>query len=98
MLETFYEQLSSTNSQPLHTGDASKTMLMNASVANANASSFIRTSIKGRGKGIEKDGEALRHIERLLLRLDFNRTFSKPIVGFPSSVTSPNILREGGLV
>ena len=98
LLETFYELLSSTNSQPLNAGDASKTMLMNASVGNANASSFMRASAKGRGKGLERDGEALRHVERLLLRLDFNRTFSKPVLGAPGSVASPNILREGGFV
>lgn len=98
LLETFYGQLSSTNSQPLNAGDASKTMFMNASIGNANASSFMRASARGKGKGLERDGEALRHIERLLLRLDFNRTFSKPLPGVPSPVISPNILREGGFV
>ncbi|KAG2117999.1 Spc98 family-domain-containing protein [Suillus discolor] len=79
LFNLFYEQLSlSTSQQPLMaTGDASKSILMNASVANA--STLQRTSIRGKGsKGFEGEGEVRRHVERLLLRLDFNGAFSKP--------------------
>ena len=79
LLNLFYEQLSlSTSQQPFTaTGDASK---MNASVANA--STLQRTFIRGKGaKGFEGEGEVRRHVERLLLRLDFNGAFSKPKAG-----------------
>ena len=96
LLETFYEQLSSSASQPQNITDASKSVLMNASVANFSMS--LRGSMRGRAKGMERDGETRRHIERLLLLLDFNRMFSKP--GFGEMIVtgeSPNILKEGGL-
>ncbi|KAH7930585.1 hypothetical protein BV22DRAFT_1139635 [Leucogyrophana mollusca] len=79
LLDSFYEQLSlSTSQQPFTAaGDASKSILMNASLANA--STFQRTLIRQKGaKGLEGDGEVRRHVERLLLRLDFNGAFSKP--------------------
>ncbi|KAG1885517.1 gamma-tubulin ring complex protein [Suillus subluteus] len=81
LLNLFYEQLSlSTSQQPFTaTGDASKSILMNASVVNAT---LQRTSIRGKGsKGFEGEGEVRRHVERLLLRLDFNGAFSKPRAG-----------------
>ncbi|KAJ7631071.1 gamma-tubulin ring complex protein [Roridomyces roridus] len=66
LLESFYEQLSlSTSQQPFTAADASKSVLVNASVANHT------TVVKG------TDG-VRRHVERLLLRLDFNGAFSKP--------------------
>ncbi|KAG6337070.1 hypothetical protein ID866_2023 [Astraeus odoratus] len=76
LLESFYRQLSlMTSYQPFTaTGDASKSVLMNTSFANA--STFQRTFV--RGKGFEGDGEVRRHVEQLLLRLDFNGRFSKP--------------------
>ncbi|KAG1864714.1 gamma-tubulin ring complex protein [Suillus subalutaceus] len=67
LLNLFYEQLSlSTSQQPFTaTGDILK-----------------RTSIRGKGsKGFEGEGEVRRHVERLLLRLDFNGAFSKPRAG-----------------
>ncbi|KAH7916487.1 Spc98 family-domain-containing protein [Hygrophoropsis aurantiaca] len=79
LFDNFYEQLSlSTSRQPFTaTGDASKSILMNSTFANA--STFQRTSIRQRAaKGYEGDGEVRRHVERLLLRLDFNGAFSKP--------------------
>ncbi|KAJ8588402.1 hypothetical protein M405DRAFT_793161 [Rhizopogon salebrosus TDB-379] len=79
LFNSFYEQLSlSTSQQPFTaTGDASKSILMNASFANA--STLQRTFIRGKGaKGFEGEGEVRRHVERLLLRLDFNGAFSKP--------------------
>ena len=63
------------SSQPFTaTGDASRSVLMNASIANA--STFQRTFV--RGKGFEGEGEVRRHVEQLLLRLDFAGWFSKP--------------------
>lgn len=82
LLDLFYEQLSLSTSQQSFTatGDASKSILMNASVANATT--LQRTSIRGKGnKGFEGEGEVRRHVERLLLRLDFNGAFSKPRAG-----------------
>ncbi|EJD04192.1 uncharacterized protein FOMMEDRAFT_121761 [Fomitiporia mediterranea MF3/22] len=96
LLETFYEQLSSTTSQPLNITDASKSIFMNATVANFSNS--LRTSVRGRTKGMEGDGETRRRIERLLLRLDFNRLFSKPGIGeMAVPRESLDILKEGGL-
>lgn len=69
---------------------------MNASVANA--SSFHHTTfIRRKGaKGLEGDGEVRIHIERLLLRLDFNGALSKakPRSDRPEE---ENILKQGGL-
>jgi gamma-tubulin complex component 4 len=76
LFDSFYEQLSlSTSQQPfIATGDVSKSILMNATMANHTI--FQRTFV--RGKGFEGDGEVRRHVERLLLRLDFNGSFSTP--------------------
>lgn len=66
---------------------------MNASIANA--SSFQHTIIRRKGvKGLEGDGEVRRHIERLLLKLDFNENFSKKAVKEPGA---EGILKLGGL-
>ncbi|KAG2156609.1 Spc98 family-domain-containing protein [Suillus bovinus] len=92
LLNLFYEQLSlSTSQQPfMATGDASKSILMNASVANATT--LQRTSIRGKGsKGFEGEGEVRRHVERLLLRLDFNGAFSKPRAAASASGASDSI-------
>lgn len=94
LFNLFYEQLSlSTSQQPfMATGDASKSILMNASVANA--STLQRTSIRGKGsKGFEGEGEVRRHVERLLLRLDFNGAFSKP----RASASEQTQYWEGGI-
>ncbi|KAI5121320.1 hypothetical protein M0805_003787 [Coniferiporia weirii] len=93
LLETFYEQLLSATSQPLSIGDGSKSILMNATAANF--SSTLHSSQRMKSKRVERDGETRRHIERLLLRLDFNRMFSRPRVG--SAGEGAGILREGGL-
>ncbi|KAI6115301.1 hypothetical protein EV401DRAFT_1976686 [Pisolithus croceorrhizus] len=55
-------------------GDASRSVLINASIGNA--STLQRTF--ARGKGLDGEGEVRRHVEQLLLRLDFNGRFSKP--------------------
>lgn len=48
---------------------------MNMSAANVSGfHTFIRQK---RVKAMEGDGEVRRHVERLLLRLDFNGEFSK---------------------
>lgn len=44
---------------------------------------------------MEGDGEVRRHIERLLLRLDFNGSFSKAKLRRPDE--EDGILRQGGL-
>jgi hypothetical protein len=88
LLESFYEQLSLSTSQQAFTAtgtDASKSVLMNASLANHttfNASKAV--------KGV--DG-VRRHVERLLLRLDFNGAFSKG----RRRKRETGILAEGGL-
>lgn len=93
LFETFYEQLSSTTSQTLTAGDASKSIWMNATIGNVSSS-----MVRGKRKGLERDGETRRHIERLLLQLDFNRMFSKPGFGeILPSVDTLDILKEGGL-
>ncbi|KAJ7170023.1 gamma-tubulin ring complex protein [Mycena filopes] len=87
LLESFYEQLSLSTSQQAFTAtgtDASKSVLMNASVANHTT--FYAS--KG-GKG----GDVRRHVERLLLRLDFNGAFSKG----RRRKRDTGILAEGGL-
>ncbi|KAH7104927.1 Spc98 family-domain-containing protein [Auriculariales sp. MPI-PUGE-AT-0066] len=75
LLEAFYEQLSTTTSQPLSsaaTGDASVL--------------FNTTGLAGGGQFGRRDfladdraGVMLRRLERLALRLDYNSTFSAPI-------------------
>ncbi|KAL4070657.1 Spc98 family-domain-containing protein [Scleroderma citrinum] len=76
LFESFYQQLSVMIScQPFTaTVDSSRSVLMNTSIVNA--STFQRTFV--RGKGFEGEGEVRRHVEQLLLRLDFGGWFSKP--------------------
>ncbi|KAJ6575264.1 gamma-tubulin ring complex protein [Mycena capillaripes] len=72
LLESFYEQLSLSTSQQAFTAtgtDASKSVLMNASIAN-------HTTFNA-SKGVKGVDGVRRHVERLLLRLDFNGAFSK---------------------
>ncbi|RDB28962.1 Inorganic pyrophosphatase [Hypsizygus marmoreus] len=73
-LDSFFEQLSlSISQQPFSAAaDASKSILMNASMANQTTFNLSRG-----GKGLDGGvGEVRRHVERLLLRLDFNGAFS----------------------
>lgn len=70
--------------------------MMNSSVGNA--SSFHHTMLRPKGaKGMEAHGDVRRHVERLLLRLDFNGGFSTkksiPIVYDAEA----EILKAGGL-
>ena len=61
--------------QPFSTTmDASKSAYLGASVINQTTQNFSRTA---RGIDSERDNSR-RHVERLLLRLDFNGELSKP--------------------
>ncbi|KAF8665413.1 hypothetical protein AX16_000432 [Volvariella volvacea WC 439] len=89
LFESFYEQLSlSTSQQPFAGGDASKSMALNGSMAHMTTLNISRAAKNGDGGA----ADVRRHIERLLLRLDFNGEFSS--VGKAPG----NILAEGGLV
>jgi len=98
LLESFYEQLSlSTSQQPFTatTTDASKSIIMNASIANYTTHNLSR-GVKGMDVG---GGEVRRHVERLLLRLDFNGGFSKPRARRGTvDGAGADILVEGGLI
>jgi gamma-tubulin complex component 4 len=55
-----------------------------------------------RPKGVRTEaydgfGETRRHVERLLLRLDFSGGFSKPRNTVAETVNTGEILRQGGL-
>ncbi|KAL1951143.1 hypothetical protein VTO73DRAFT_292 [Trametes versicolor] len=101
LLDAFYEQLSlSTTLQPFAaTADATKSALLhNTSMANTTGfHTFVRAR---RGRRLEGDEEVRRHVERLLLRLDFNGQFSHPRrkrrVGVQAA-ESEDILKQGGL-
>jgi gamma-tubulin complex component 4 len=90
LLHSFYEQLStSTFQQPFSSADASKSMHMNATLANHTTFNMSRMA-----KAIDGDKvDVRRHVERLMLRLDFNGGFSK----FKWKRTSENILAQGGV-
>ncbi|CAL1694103.1 unnamed protein product [Somion occarium] len=99
LLESFYEQLAlSTTQQPFSAAaDASKSMVYNMSTASASGfHTFIRPK---RGKRLEGDEEVRRHVERLLLRLDFNGEFSKHRISrnSRSKDAGEEILKEVGL-
>lgn len=90
---SFYEQLTvSTSQKPFSVGvDTSKSILMNASIAS-------QTLAQGPPKNVANaEAEARRHIERLLLRLDFNGGFSTPKT-VPIREGDEEILVEGGIV
>ncbi|KAL0951579.1 hypothetical protein HGRIS_008261 [Hohenbuehelia grisea] len=93
LLESFYEQLSlSASHQPYTTTDASKSILMNTSMANLT----VNASKLGGPKGLlDAAAEVRRHVERLLLRLDFNGSFSQH--KSRQTTAGIGILREGGL-
>ncbi|KAI9444886.1 Spc98 family-domain-containing protein [Lactarius indigo] len=78
LLDTFYEQLAQSTSQQAYTGraDASKSGFLNSTIHNV--SMYAPGTRTKEGKRSDKIGEMRRHIERLLLRLDFNEEFSRP--------------------
>ena len=77
-LDTFYEQLAQSTSQQAYTGraDASKSGFLNSTIHNV--SMYAPGTRTREGRRSDKIGEMRRHIERLLLRLDFNEGFSRP--------------------
>ncbi|KAK7465424.1 hypothetical protein VKT23_005402 [Stygiomarasmius scandens] len=91
LLNSFYEQLStSTFQQPFSSADASKSMHMNATLANHTTFNMSKMA-----KAIDGDkADVRRHVERLMLRLDFNGGFSKFKWG---STSENNILAQGGV-
>ena len=109
LLDAFYEQLSlSTTLQPFSaSADATKSVLHNASATGIMGNTtglglgfntFVRAR---RGKRLEGYEEVRRHVERLLLRLDFNGQFSKPRVRRHTQENvgagGEDILKQGGL-
>jgi gamma-tubulin complex component 4 len=100
LLHTFYEQLTASMSQqPVVAGaDASRSVMHNITIADA-LTGFQTTIIAGKnGKGNDAEGDVRRHIERLLLRLDFNSAFSKPVPSAGEVLgEGANILKAGGL-
>ncbi|KAJ3511390.1 hypothetical protein NLJ89_g4126 [Agrocybe chaxingu] len=76
LLESFYEQLTQSMSQPFSTAvDASKSGLIGGlSMMNQTTHNLSRTA-----KAIDGETDhSRRHVERLLLKLDFNGELSKP--------------------
>jgi gamma-tubulin complex component 4 len=108
LLQTFYEQLSLSTAQQAFGagGDASKSVVYNYSVANITAglhtTTFLRpptTHSTGNTQSKDEDGDVRRHIERLLLRLDYNGGFSNYDTGFSGidRLQREGILKQGGL-
>jgi len=96
-LESFYDLLSSSiTQQPFSAAtEASKSVIHGHSTANVSAfHTFIRPKRRG------GDEEVRRHVERLLLRLDFSGEFSTHRLNRLRKFDSANqdILKEGGLV
>ncbi|KAG6841773.1 hypothetical protein C0991_007102 [Blastosporella zonata] len=90
-LDSFFEQLSmSISQQPFTTAaDASKSVIMNASVTNHTTFNVnVSRGAKGLDGGV---GEVRRHVEHLLLRLDFNGGLSKRR---DSAAQTTDILRD----
>ncbi|KAF4622868.1 hypothetical protein D9613_002252 [Agrocybe pediades] len=88
-LETFYENLTQSMTQPLSTTvDASKSGMLGTSMMNQTTNNFSKTARVLDG---EVD-QSRRHVERLLLRLDFNGELSKQ-----RKSRTMDILAEGGL-
>jgi hypothetical protein len=77
--------------------DSSKSIMFNLSVVNGTG--FVQHGNRStRGPhGLNGDGEVRRHIERLLLRLDFNGEFSRGRRRPNLASRMSDILKEGGL-
>ncbi|EIN13937.1 hypothetical protein PUNSTDRAFT_58137 [Punctularia strigosozonata HHB-11173 SS5] len=74
LFTSFYDQLSLSTSKQFNNAapDVSRSVLPNVSMADATTS-FGTTFVRS----IDGDGASRRHVESLLLRLDFNSGFSK---------------------
>ncbi len=72
---------------------------MQYNISTANVSSFRTFTRPKRGKRLAGDEEVRRHVERLLLRLDFNGEFSKHRIGRRArhEGDGEEILKAGGL-
>ncbi|KZV99286.1 hypothetical protein EXIGLDRAFT_640750 [Exidia glandulosa HHB12029] len=86
LLESFYDHLSTTTSQPLTSGaTADASMLLNPSTTAGI--SFAAQGMRGKSDATvadsERAGQMIRRLERLLLRLDFNGSFSAPTAPAP---------------
>ncbi|KAK1233671.1 hypothetical protein PQX77_003166 [Marasmius sp. AFHP31] len=94
LLNSFYEQLSSsTLQQPFTSTDASKSIHMNATIANHTTFNISRV-----GKAVDGDRiDVRRHVERLLLRLDFNNSFTKFKWKQTTLKAEEDILAQGGV-
>ncbi|KAL0572925.1 hypothetical protein V5O48_009038 [Marasmius crinis-equi] len=94
LLNSFYEQLSSsTLQQPFSSTDASKSIHINATMANHTTFNISRV-----GKAVDGDRiDVRRHVERLLLRLDFNSGFTKFKWKQATSSAGEDILAQGGV-
>lgn len=89
-MESFYEQVTQSLSQPISTTtDASKSVFIGTSMVGQTTQNISRTT-----RGLEVE-QSRRHVERLLLRLDFNGELSKGRKGL--SGVERGILAEGGL-
>lgn len=87
-METFYEQLSAASSSQVQANVTAEITM--------NMSSMLPTAFNMDRKRREGEGEVRRHIERLLLRLDFNGALSKWRADIETAA-SEGILKSAGL-
>jgi hypothetical protein len=90
LLDNFYEQLSLSLSPQASGADASR------SIGNLSMANFTTFNASGVSKDSSRMGDVRRHVERLLLRLDFNGKFSSATLKRNVRVDA-NILAQGGL-
>lgn len=96
LLETFYEQLSLMISQPFTVGGDVSTRSFMMSTTSVTFQSLARPK-NVKSESYDSLGETRRHVERLLLRLDFSGGFSKPKSAAEDALNTSEILRQGGL-
>ena len=76
-------------------GDTSaRSFIMNTSITFQSFNHHPKTA---RTEILDGVGDTRRHIERLLLRLDFSSSFSKPSVKADEDEAKADILKQGGL-
>ncbi|KIM32251.1 hypothetical protein M408DRAFT_326880 [Serendipita vermifera MAFF 305830] len=88
LMETFYEQLSAASSSQVQANVTAEITM--------NMSSMLPSAFNLDRKRREGEGEVRRHIERLLLRLDFNGALSKWKADIEMAA-SEGILKSAGL-